>query len=230
MSTLWTPGGEHRIPRPGDEEDGPATGRRGTGQGGPRDGGGPRVLRPVARWVRVGRRPDGSWEPTPEEARQAQEELDEMRQQLAQAPAELVIANHAMGLWELARPPPLATAAPAAAGAAGDRRPQRSGGRPPGSPGEDERSLREGLAQLTDGVRPDPQRRTRPSGGFGGVAAGVSSRRHGGLGLAGGLGGRPSVSLEGFGCSRDPVAGFGRDRGSVGGFWVRSGHLGAIRR
>ena len=32
----------------------------------------------------------------------AKEELDAMRDQLVQAPVELVIANHAMGLWELA--------------------------------------------------------------------------------------------------------------------------------
>ena len=46
--------------------------------------------------------PEDNWEPTPEEARQAKEELDAMRDQLVQAPVELVIANHAMGLWELA--------------------------------------------------------------------------------------------------------------------------------
>lgn len=148
MSTLWTPGGEHRIPRPGDEEDGPATGRRGTGQGGPQEGGGsqgPSSGRPLGAG---GQGPDGSWEPTPEEARQAQEELDEMRQQLAQAPAELVIANHAMGLWELAalhlsqQPPQLAQAQLAidALSALVDGLQGRLG--------EDERSLREGLAQL----------------------------------------------------------------------------------
>ncbi|MGC8626941.1 MAG: hypothetical protein ACP5VR_05170 [Acidimicrobiales bacterium] len=33
---------------------------------------------------------------------QAQAELDAMREELARAPAEVVVANHALGLWELA--------------------------------------------------------------------------------------------------------------------------------
>ena len=71
-----------------------------------------------------------------------------MRQQLAQAPAELVIANHAMGLWELAalhlshQPPqlPQAQLAIDALAALVDGLQGRLG--------EDERSLREGLAQI----------------------------------------------------------------------------------
>lgn len=41
-------------------------------------------------------------EPSPEEERQAQAELEAMREQLLQAPVEAVIANHALGIWELA--------------------------------------------------------------------------------------------------------------------------------
>lgn len=71
-----------------------------------------------------------------------------MRQQLAEAPAELVIANHAMGLWELAalhlsqQPPQLAQAQLAidALTALVDGLQGRLG--------EDERSLRDGLAQI----------------------------------------------------------------------------------
>ena len=150
MSTLWTPSGEHRVPRPGEEEGGSATGPDGTGRTGTRDRGAPQRSGPsrAGQSEGPGQGPDDSWEPTPEEARQAQEELDEMRQQLAQAPAELVIANHAMGLWELAalhlsqQPPqlPQAQLAIDALSALVDGLQGRLG--------EDERSLREGLAQI----------------------------------------------------------------------------------
>ena len=72
MSTLWTPGGE----------------------------------RPVSRKPQTGPRPDtapevgeGSGEPTPEEM---QARLAEMQEQLARTPVEVVVANHAFGLFELA--------------------------------------------------------------------------------------------------------------------------------
>jgi Domain of unknown function (DUF1844) len=71
-----------------------------------------------------------------------------MREQLAQAPAELVIANHAMGLWELAalhlsqKPPHLGQAQLAidALTALVDGLQGRLG--------DDEKSLRDGLAQI----------------------------------------------------------------------------------
>jgi hypothetical protein len=71
-----------------------------------------------------------------------------MREQLAQAPAELVIANHAMGLWELAalhlsnKPPqlPQAQLAIDALTALLDGMQGRLG--------EDEHSLRDGLAEI----------------------------------------------------------------------------------
>jgi hypothetical protein len=153
VSTLWTPSGEHPIPRPGDEEDDRPTGQQGAGQSGRQ--GGPPGQGPGAGSARTGRRPasagqspDETWEPTAEEAREAQEELDAMRQQLAEAPAELVIANHAMGLWELAalhlsqQPPQLAQAQLAI-----DALTALLDGLQ-GRLGEDERSLRDGLGQI----------------------------------------------------------------------------------
>ena len=86
--------------------------------------------------------------PTPEEARAAKEELDAMREQLARAPAELVIANHAMGLWELAalhlsqEPPQLQQAQLAI-----DALTALLDGLQ-GRLGDDERSLRDGLAEI----------------------------------------------------------------------------------
>lgn len=70
--TLWTPGGEHE-PRPEPSADGP---------GGPS----PEDLSPEDR-ARL-------------EAMQA--EMAEVREQLLAAPASVVVANHAMGIYELA--------------------------------------------------------------------------------------------------------------------------------
>ncbi len=70
--SLWTPGGEHR-PEPPDDNEGPT---------GPE----PEAL-------------------TPEEQAQLeamQAEMAEVRQQLLGAPASVVVANHAMGIYELA--------------------------------------------------------------------------------------------------------------------------------
>jgi hypothetical protein len=78
--SLWTPDGEHRV-----EREDPAT----------RDDGGPE--------------PDAAADPlaglSPEEREQARAmaaEMDEVRRQLASVPAAVVIANHAMGMYELA--------------------------------------------------------------------------------------------------------------------------------
>ena len=73
MSSLWTPSGEH-FPKKEEE----------TGASPPpsRPPGGPDVT-----------------EPTPEEAQAA---VDAMRAQLAATPAEVVVGNHAYGLFELA--------------------------------------------------------------------------------------------------------------------------------
>ncbi len=66
MSTLWTPGGEHRP----EDEDSPAA---------PAD--------------------EGVAGPDDEAAR---EQLRQLREQLAATPVADIIANHAIGLWELA--------------------------------------------------------------------------------------------------------------------------------
>ena len=73
MSSLWTPSGEHFPKKEGE-----------TGAAAPLSG------------------PPGDTddtEPTPEEAQAA---VDAMRAQLASTPAEVVVANHAYGLFELA--------------------------------------------------------------------------------------------------------------------------------
>lgn len=74
MSSLWTPSGEH-FP----EKEGGAT---------------PPPPPP----------PGGSAPPDEEEplSAEAQAEIDAMRQQLANSPAEVVVANHCYGLFELA--------------------------------------------------------------------------------------------------------------------------------
>ncbi|MCU1357217.1 MAG: hypothetical protein JWM89_2635 [Acidimicrobiales bacterium] len=75
--SLWTPGGEHPI----DPDD---------------DGAGGTV---------PGTDPFGGQQLSPEQAAEAQQmaaEMAEVREQLSQVPAAQVIANHAMGCWELA--------------------------------------------------------------------------------------------------------------------------------
>ena len=79
MSTLWTPSGERPIRR-----DPPAAPTAPPGsQGPPAGGSGP-----------------GGPEDLSEEELRAQ--MDELRDQLAKTPAEVVVANHAFGLFELA--------------------------------------------------------------------------------------------------------------------------------
>src|SRR5579872_5008087 len=72
MSTLWTPGGERPVSR----EPQPSPGG---GTGSPSG--------------------EGPGEPTPEEM---QARLAELQEQLARTPVEVVVANHAFGLFELA--------------------------------------------------------------------------------------------------------------------------------
>jgi hypothetical protein len=94
-----------------------------------------------------------------------------MREQLARAPVEVVIANHAMGLWELAalhlsqRPPqfPQARLAIDALAALVEGLKGRLG--------EPEKSLQDGLAQLRmafvqiHGAEPDRQSAPQTAGG-----------------------------------------------------------------
>jgi hypothetical protein len=74
--SLWTPDGEHRVERdkPTDEPNGD------------------RAEDPLA-----GLSPEER-----EQARAMAAEMDDVRQQLASVPAAVVVANHAMGLYELA--------------------------------------------------------------------------------------------------------------------------------
>lgn len=99
MSSLWTPGGEHHVPRespsgppsdPGPDAAGAATT--------PSDGGParPEVDAETAAALE---------QMSPEERAQAEQMIAEMaqaREELARTPAAVVVANHAMGLYELA--------------------------------------------------------------------------------------------------------------------------------
>ena len=122
MSTIWTPSGERPIGR--EPEPQPPAGPPGGGGAG---GGGP------------------DREPTEEELRA---HLAEVQRQLAQTPAEVVVANHAIGLFQLAvihldqEPPNLTAAQLAIDGMAGMV--ERLGPRL----GQEEAPLREALAQL----------------------------------------------------------------------------------
>lgn len=96
MSSLWTPSGEQPI-RPESPASGPASP---PGAGAPPGAAG-------------GRPPPGGTEPSEEEIRA---ELAEISRQLLQTPASVVVANHCIGLFQLAalhldqEPPNLAEA------------------------------------------------------------------------------------------------------------------------
>ena len=80
MSSLWTPSGEH-FPR----EEGAGGASPPPGRPGDTDVTGPSRVQPPS-----------------EEQAAAQAEVDAMRAQLADTPAEVVVANHCYGLFELA--------------------------------------------------------------------------------------------------------------------------------
>lgn len=94
MSSLWTPSGEHRVPRGGDGGGGDGGG----GDGGAAGGGGERPPGDRAADP-AGMAYEGEEQLTDEETRAR---LEELRSQILAAPAEDVIANHAFGLFELA--------------------------------------------------------------------------------------------------------------------------------
>jgi hypothetical protein len=81
---LWTPGGEHRVP----DDRGPAGGGRPPGPAGGAAAAGPDADLDDAEF-------DGVTEA------EMRAELDEARRRLAEVPAAQVVANHAMGLFEL---------------------------------------------------------------------------------------------------------------------------------
>lgn len=121
--SLWTPGGEHNVPN---DDDRPA--------GAPGAAGAP-----------------GQPPLTPDqeaEAAQIAAEMAEVRAQLAQVPAAQVVANHAMGCWELAAihlssQPPNFTEAQVAIDAFGALTEVLKG-----KLGDDEATLADALAQL----------------------------------------------------------------------------------
>ncbi|HEY6425807.1 MAG TPA: hypothetical protein VIX84_01105 [Acidimicrobiales bacterium] len=131
MSSLWTPSGEH-FPK----EEGPDGGGGATGSGlGGGVGGGP------------GRGPGGGDDDVASQAEE-QAAVDAMRVQLANTPAEVVVANHCYGMFELAaiylsQTPPLLFQAQLAIDGLGYL---LDGLR--GRLGEAEPSLRESLSQL----------------------------------------------------------------------------------
>jgi hypothetical protein len=94
VSSLWTPDGEHRV-KPADDSDGPPDAPRPTSRdAGP---GGPAGARDE-----VGVDDAGLDDLGPEEQAELAGRLDELRRQLLGTPAEVVVANHAYGLFELA--------------------------------------------------------------------------------------------------------------------------------
>ncbi len=128
--SLWTPGGEHPVDREpaADEPSGPASA----------DPTGEPVEDPLAGL-------------SPEERARAEAmvgEMAEARRQLAEAPAAVVVANHAMGLYELAaihlsqQPPNLAEAKVAIDGFGALVRTLE------GRLGEDEPTIQEALNQV----------------------------------------------------------------------------------
>jgi hypothetical protein len=107
VSSLWTPSGEHRVPRQGTDT-GTSSGTDGESgappQGGGDAGGPPQAAGPGG--------PEQGY-PSPEEEEAIKAQLAELSQRLASAPPEEIIANHAYGMFELAaihlsrRPPNL---------------------------------------------------------------------------------------------------------------------------
>ncbi len=157
MSTLWTPGGEVPIgDRPGRRERGePSPRRERPPQGDPFDGdaggmsAGSAASASAAAAGDTGEIDLDSLSPEDREiAEQYIREVAEARERIRQAPAAVVVANHAMGLYELAalhlsdQPPNFTEAAVAidALGALLDGMKDRLD--------ESEATLRDGLSQL----------------------------------------------------------------------------------
>lgn len=89
--SLWTPSGEHEVPR-----------RQPTDQDAARGAGADAATASPTEPLPDGFDPENL---TPEQRAQAEQlaaEMAEVRKQLLSAPAAVVVANHAMGLYELA--------------------------------------------------------------------------------------------------------------------------------
>jgi hypothetical protein len=96
VSSLWTPEGEHRVRPAGDDHDSPRAPSRPDDAGAP--DGGPGGAPPPS----TGADDLDLDDLDPEEKAELAERLDELRRQLLSTPAEVVVANHAYGLFELA--------------------------------------------------------------------------------------------------------------------------------
>lgn len=130
--SLWTPGGEHQVPR--EPEPSPSSGAA-TSQGIPIDAETAQALAAMG----------------PEERAQAEQMIAQMAQaraEIAETPAAVVVSNHAMGLYELAAihlsqsPPNLAEAGLAVDGL------EALVTTLEGRLGEHEQTLRQALSQL----------------------------------------------------------------------------------
>lgn len=94
--SLWTPSGEHQVPRPAPGGAPPAApGAPGTPPG-PGAGAPPAPGAPGAPGTPVG--PPGPGPGAPP----GPDDVAELRRQLAETPAEVVLANHCYGIFELA--------------------------------------------------------------------------------------------------------------------------------
>jgi hypothetical protein len=93
VSSLWTPEGEHRVGPAEDDRSTPDAPGATSGRDGP---GAPAASDATSAQ-------DGDFDDLgPEEQAEMAERLDELRRQLLGTPAEVVVANHAYGLFELA--------------------------------------------------------------------------------------------------------------------------------
>ncbi len=95
--SLWTPGGEHEVPR----EPAPGTAPEPAGDEGPSNADILASLSPEDRSRLASLSPEEQ-ERAMVQLRQMAEEMAAVQQQMAEAPAAVVIANHAMGIYELA--------------------------------------------------------------------------------------------------------------------------------
>jgi hypothetical protein len=91
VSSLWTPEGEHRVPREQPAPGEPSGAGRDDDGPGPSGRGGPGQMTS-----------DEEEELSPEEQEELQRQMAELQERLAETPVEDVIANHAYGLFELA--------------------------------------------------------------------------------------------------------------------------------
>jgi len=88
VSSLWTPDGEYKVPRPDDA--GTPSGAR------PGSGASPPPGRPPSASARAGQQEEAG------DTQPSEEELRQLARELAEAPVEDIIANHCYGLFELA--------------------------------------------------------------------------------------------------------------------------------